>query len=196
MLFEKLDLESDEEVLRVVRKHWFVIVSELIGVFVFALTPIILLFIGIELPKFLGATVNFHASEYTPAFTFIISGWLLLSTLSAFVIWTHYYLDLWVITDRRIIAVEQIGFFNRNVGIFRLERLQDIEFSVKGLVQTFFNFGTLSAQTAGHNEANFKSAGMPNPDELQAIIQKAMDARLSELNNRPSIGTPLESAGE
>lgn len=191
MLFEKLDLEADEEVLRIVRKHWFIIVSELIGVVVFALTPIILLIIGIELPKIVGG-IDIHAEAYTAHITFAIATWLLLSTLSAFVVWTHYYLDLWVITDRRIIAVEQIHFFNRSVAIFRLERLQDIEFSINGLVQTFFNFGTLSAQTAGHHEANFKSTGMPSPDELQAVIQKAMDARLGELNNRPN----LSSAGE
>ena len=195
MLFEKLDLEADEEVLRIVRKHWFIIVSELIGVVAFALTPIVLLFIGIELPKILGG-VDVNASQYTAHITFAIATWLLLSTFSAFVVWTHYYLDLWIITDRRIIAVEQIHFFNRTVAIFRLERLQDIEFSVKGLLQTFFNFGTLSAQTAGHNEANFKSSGMPNPDELQAIIQKAMDARLGELNNRPNLSGAIESSGE
>lgn len=195
MLFEKLDLESDEEVLRIVRKHWFIITSELIGVAMFALVPIIMLLVGVELPKLLGG-VDLHAERYTAHITFAIAAWLLLSTLSAFVVWTHYYLDLWIITDRRIIAVEQIHFFNRSVAIFRLERLQDIEFSVKGLIQTFFNFGTLSAQTAGHNEANFKSGGMPNPDELQAIIQKAMDARLSDLNNRPNLSNAAGSAGE
>lgn len=195
MLFEKLDLEADEEVLRIVRKHWFIIASELIGIVVFALTPIILIFIGVELPKLLGG-IDIHTERYTAEITFAIAAWLLLSTLSAFVVWTHYYLDLWIITDRRIIAVEQIHFFNRSVAIFRLERLQDIEFSVKGLLQTFFNFGTLSAQTAGHNEANFKSTGMPNPDELQALIQKAMDSRLSELNNRPNLSAAVESAGE
>jgi hypothetical protein len=195
MLFEKLDLETDEEILKVVRKHWFIIVSELIGIVMFALVPIVMLFISLELPKFLGG-VDLHPERYSAILTFAVSTWLLLSILSAFVVWTHYYLDLWIITDRRIIAVEQVHFFNRNVAIFRLERLQDIEFSVKGLIQTFFNFGTLSAQTAGHNEANFKSSGMPNPDDLQAIIQKAMDARLSELNNKPNLGKPFDSAGE
>jgi hypothetical protein len=195
MLFEKLDLETDEEVLRIVRKHWFIITTELIGVAMFALVPIIMVLVGAELPKLLGG-VDLHTERYTAQITFGIAAWLLLSTFSAFVVWTHYYLDLWIITDRRIIAVEQVHFFNRSVAIFRLERLQDIEFSVKGLIQTFFNFGTLSAQTAGHNEANFKSAGMPNPDELQAIIQKAMDTRLGELNNRPNLSAAVESAGE
>jgi hypothetical protein len=186
MLFEKLDLEPDEEVLKIVRKHWFILVSELIGIAIFALTPIIIFFIGTSLPQFLGANI-IHTEAYAAGITFAAASWLLLSTLSGFVVWTHYYLDLWVITDRRIIVTEQIHFFNRSVAIFRLERLQDIEFSINGLVQTFFNYGTLNAQTAGHNEANFSSPGMPDPDDLQATIQKAMDARLSELNNKPNL---------
>lgn len=186
MLLNKLSLEPGEEILKVVRKHWFIIVTQLIGAFMTAIVPLILLGFFVELPKFVGGP-EINVGGHTPIITFGVATWLLLSTFSGFVVWTHYYLDLWIITDRRIIAIEQIHFFNRNVAIFRLERLQDIEFSIKGLIQTFFNFGTLSAQTAGHMEANFSSPGMPNPDELQNIIQKAMDARLTDLNNKPNL---------
>ena len=186
MLLDKLDLEPEEDVLTVVRKHWFVLASQLAGISVVALLPMVLLTIVLQVPKAAGVG-TFSIEGYTPLVTFALATWLLFCTFSAFVIWTHYYLDLWVITDRRIIAVEQIHFFNRTVAIFRLERLQDIEFSIKGLLQTFFNFGTISAQTAGHMEANFTSVGMPNPDQLQATIQKALDARLAELNNRPNL---------
>jgi hypothetical protein len=194
MLLNKLSLEPGEEILKVARKHWLIITTQLIGAFMTAIVPLILLGFFIELPKFVGGP-EISTAGHGALITFGVASWLLLSTLSAFVVWTHYYLDLWVITDRRIIAVEQIHFFNRNVAIFRLERLQDIEFTIKGLVQTFFNYGTLSAQTAGHSEANFKSAGMPNPDELQNIIQKAMDARLTDLNNKPNLSS-FDSAGE
>lgn len=186
MLLEKISLEPDEEILVIVRKHWFVITTELVSVFILAIIPIILLAVFIELPKKVGLFEP-QVERYGMLITFAIATWLLLCTLSAFMVWTHYYLDLWMITDRRIIAVEQIQFFNRNVAIFRLERLQDIEFKVKGLIQTFFNFGTLSAQTAGTTEANFKSDGLPDPAGLQATIQKAMDARLTELNNKPNL---------
>lgn len=186
MLLEKISLEPDEEILKIVRKHWFVITTELFSILISAIIPIILLAVFIELPKQVGL-FDPHAERYGTLITFTIATWLLLCTLSAFVVWTHYYLDLWMITDRRIIAVEQIQFFNRNVAIFRLERLQDIEFSVKGLIATFFNYGTLSAQTAGHMEANFKSDSLPDPAGLQATIQKAMDARLTELNNKPNL---------
>ncbi len=194
MLLESLDLEDGEDILIVVRKHWFVLASELAGVVVGALLPIILLniFFGVS-GSYEVLTVD--TAAYTPEITFLTTVWLLFSVFSGFVIWTHYFLDLWVVTDRRIISVEQIHFFNRNVAIFRLERLQDIEFTIKGLIQTFFNFGTISAQTAGHMEANFTSNGMPNPDQLQAIIQKAMDGRLAELNNRPNLSAS-EMSGE
>ncbi len=97
-------------------------------------------------------------------------------------IWTNYYLDLWIITDRRIVVVEQLSFFNRNISMFRIERLQDIEVRTTGLLQTFLNYGTLAAQTAGHFESNFSSSGLPDPRGLQAIIQKAMDERLQKLH--------------
>lgn len=186
MLFEKLQLEPDEKILKIVRKHWLVLVSELVGIFITAILPLVLLVIfqsGLNAFNIVSPEVA-NTGSIT---TFAIACWFLFSVLTGFMIWTHYYLDLWVITDRRIISVDQIHFFNRNVAIFRLERLQDIEFSIKGLIQTFFNFGTLSAQTAGHNEANFKSTNMPHPDELQNLIQKAMDARLSDLNNKPNL---------
>jgi hypothetical protein len=194
MLLEKLDLEPGEDILTVVRKHWFILASELAGVVVVALLPIVLLnvFLGVS-GKYGVLTVD--TAAYAPEITFLTTLWLLFSVFSGFVVWTHYFLDLWIVTDRRIISVEQVHFFNRNVAIFRLERLQDIEFKIKGLIATFFNYGTISAQTAGHMEANFTSTGMPNPDQLQATIQKAMDARLAELNNRPNLSAS-ELAGE
>lgn len=185
MLFEKINLEADEKVLKIVRRHWFVIVSELIGVAVTALLPLILITV-----VFTSTTVSnlipYHPEHLASMASFFVAVWLLLSLMTGFMIWTHFYLDLWIITDRRIIAIEQVHFFNRNVAIFRLERLQDIEFIIKGLIPTFLNFGILSAQTAGHNEHNFRSPGMPDPRGLQSIIQNAMDERLKTLHITPN----------
>jgi hypothetical protein len=173
MLFEKIQLEPDEEVLRVVRKHWFVIITELFGTFLMLLFPFFILFVIALFPNQLIA-VDLSLADFTSLIVFGVAA-----------TWTHYYLDLWVITDRRIILVDQIRFFNRNVSIFRLERLQDIEFSVKGIIPTLLNFGTVQAQTAGAHESNFKTAGLPDPRGLQATIQKAMDDRLTTLHMRP-----------
>ncbi len=185
MLLEKIQLEPGEEILKTVRKHWFVIVAELFGAFLMMLFPFFIILLVILFPNFLNET-EFSLSHYTTLIAFGVSAWLLVSLLVGFMTWTHYYLDLWIITDRRLISINQIGFFNRNVSVFRLERLQDIEVVINGVLATFLNFGTIEAQTAGHSENNFESKGIPDPREIQSIIQGAMDARLAELHLRPT----------
>lgn len=186
MLFEKIQLEPGEELLKTVRKHWFVIVMELFGSFVMLLLPFFLLFFVLQFPDAISA-INIDLSNYISLITFTIASWSIFSLMAGFMIWTHYYLDFWIITDRRIILVNQIHFFNRNVSIFRLERLQDIEFTVKGFIPTLLNFGEISAQTASAFESNFRTRGMPDPRGLQAIIQKAMDKRLVVLHSTPDL---------
>ena len=186
MLYEKVELEPDEVVLKTVRKHWFVIITELFAVFMMFLFPFFILFIIALFPSVLD-TFHFNLAHYTALIAFFISAWSILTLMTGFMIWTHYYLDLWIITDRRIILIDQVAFFNRDVSMFRIERLQDIEYSINGLLPTFLNFGTLKAQTAGSFESNFSSTGLPDPRGLQATIQKAMDDRLEKLHNFPDI---------
>lgn len=191
MLFEKIKLEKEEEVLKIVRKHWFILAAELFGVFLMALMPFFVLVFFALLPEALDTfleSIRISAS----LITFLTAAWLLLTLMSGFTIWTHYYLDLWIITDRRIIAVDQIAFFSRNVSIFRFERLQDIEVKVSGLIATFLDFGSINAQTAGHFESNFRETGMPKPRELQAIVQAAMDARLQKLRGTDVVRHQLD----
>lgn len=169
-----------------VRKHWFIIFAELFGTFLMLLMPFVVLFAFALFPDPL-QSVDIDIGDYTALITFFVAAWTVLTIMVGFATWTHYYLDLWVITDRRIILVDQIHFFNRNVSIFRLERLQDIEFYQKGIIATLLNFGTIRAQTASAFESNFKTKGLPDPRGLQSIIQKAMDARLAVLHNNPNL---------
>jgi len=184
MLFDKIKLEDDEVVLKTVRKHWFIITIELLGVLLMVLAPIVLTIIA---GLFSGSIpiLNSILLEYTTLLVFGGTVWILLTILTGFAIWTHYYLDLWVITDRRIILIDQVSFFNRNVSIFRLERMQDIEYKITGIIPTLLNFGTLKAQTAGAHESNFVSTGLPDPRGLQATIQHCMDNRLAKLHIQP-----------
>ncbi len=181
MLFEKIQLEPDEAVIKTVRKHWFVITVELLVIIFFGLMPVFGLMIALALPSEM-LIINFLETQ-TPIIIFGLSAWLLMSAMATATAWTHYYLDLWVITDRRIIVIDQVNFFNRKVSNFRLERLQDIKVSITGLIPTLLNYGTVRAQTASAAESNFESRFLPDPRELQALIQTAMDTRLQTLGN-------------
>lgn len=185
MLYEKIALESDEIVLKTVRKHWFLIMMELLMIVLFGLLPVFGFMALQYVPPQANILTVFETN--TPVIIFALSAWLLLSTLAAAASWTRYFLDLWVITDRRIIVIDQISFFNRRVSNFRLERLQDIKVTVTGLIPTLLNYGTIRAQTASASENNFESFGLPDPRELQSQIQVAMDARLAHLGDAPLI---------
>jgi hypothetical protein len=182
-LYEKIELEPDETVIKTVRKHWFIIFIELAVIVLFGLMPVFAFMAILALPADSVIVALFQAQ--TPLIVFGLAAWLLMSTMAAATSWTGYYLDLWVITDRRIIVVEQIYYFNRKVSNFRLERLQDIKVTIKGLIPTLLNYGTIKAQTAGANENNFESINLPDPRELQALIQTAMDARLAKIGGLP-----------
>lgn len=183
MLHDEIELEAGETVMKTVRKHWFVITIEMLAIVIMGLVPVIGCIVLLNLPYNQATTVLFE--ENLPVLLFGLAGWLLMSVMATIVAWTHYYLDLWIITDRRIIVIEQVSFFNRKVSNFRLERMQDIKVTIKGIIPTLLNYGTVRAQTASAAESNFTSPGLPDPRGLQSLIQTAMDARLKALGDAP-----------
>jgi len=188
MLFDKIELEKNEIIIKTARKHWFIIYTELSLIILFALFPLFCMMVLLSIPLPEKITELFISNS-----SFIVFGlaaWLLLSSMAAATVWTSYFLDLWVITDRRIIVINQEGFFNRKVGNFRLERLQDIQVTISGVIPTLLDFGTIRAQTASASESNFESRSLPHPRELQSTIQTAMDERLKAISN--DLGLPIE----
>jgi hypothetical protein len=184
MLFEKIHLESDEKIITTVRMHWLIITLEILAIAFVGLIPFLLGISTLFFPT--ESTVRIMMSDYFIYFVFFSCIWLVYTTIATISVWTHYYLDLWIITDRRIIVIDQVHFFNRKVSSFRLERLQDIKVRISGIIPTLFNYGTIRAQTASAAESNFTSPALPDPRNLQALIQSAMDARLAKISTSPN----------
>jgi uncharacterized membrane protein YdbT with pleckstrin-like domain len=170
MLYEKIQLEQDETVLAIVRKHWFVFGVQCVSVIVGALIPLILIPVFSLLP--LGDFTI--PAQATPVFIALYTGWLILSWMTLFGVWTNYYLDVWTVTSKRLITVDQRGLFYRDTGSFRLERLQDINVTTSGIIATFLNFGDLHAETASADR-DFVARGIPDPQGLKALIMKSAD---------------------
>ncbi len=181
MLFDKIKLEDDERVLKVVRKHWFIPAVEFFGISLLALAPLVI-FLGIIFAQNQD-WIDWGIGAYGAILLFASALWWVICIMMAAMIWTHYYLDLWIITDRRLIVIEQLGFFNRKTSNFRLERLQDIKVRVSGIIATLLNFGTIRAQTASASDSSFKMTGLPDPRGLQATIQEAMDDRIKRIES-------------
>lgn len=169
-----IKLEDGEKVMMVVRRHWFVVLPKIFGFILGAFAPVLLLlvldiFFASELtPFFLGVSEAVEKAISENGF-FWYSLWLLILWVIFFIEWTDYYLDLWIVTDRRILDVEQKGFFHREVTSFGFRQIQDITVETKGLLETFFKFGTLHIQTAGHDRDIIIKDAI-NPEAVRSLV--------------------------
>jgi uncharacterized membrane protein YdbT with pleckstrin-like domain len=167
-----IEIDDSEKVLRVVRKHWFVLLSDIFILLFFLAMPMLLLFVLHLLPienliAFSGKT--FYAGG------FFFFAWCLVVWIFAWNIWTDYYLDVLIITDKRIFDIDQRGLFRRTSSSFRLDRVQNVTVEMKGVIQTLLDFGTVHIETAGENE-DFIATYIAQPYDIKKMINERQDA--------------------
>ena len=165
-----INFESGEKIIKVVRRHWLVLLPMVFVLVLVATGPLLLyLFITSNYLGFNDQVVSVIRDFWGKWVVFGYSIWLLILWIIFFIEWTDYYLDLWVITDRRIVDVEQIGFFHRDVTSFSYAQIQDITVETRGFIQALLKFGTLHIQTAGHSR-NIIIRDAHYPEEARALI--------------------------
>lgn len=157
-----INFDKDEYLIYEVRKHWIVFVTEITFLVLLALAPTLIM-------SFIQGQVE------VPLIVFGYTLWLLILWVLAFVFWTNYYLDVWIITNKKVIDVEQHGLFKREISVMHLEKIQDVTYETTGMIATLMNFGNLEVQTAG-SEGNFPIKGVPNPALVQAKMNEAVIA--------------------
>jgi len=164
-----IKLDKNEKVLLEVRKHWFILFSETFFL-VFLLILPILVVIGVKIinvPQFIKLT-----GDSSFLYIAIIAIWLLFIWIIFFVIWTKYYLDILILTNKRIIDIEQKGLFSREVSTLSLGKIQDITTEIHGILATLLDFGDVYIQTAGESR-NFIAKGVPRPAIIKRKIRNA-----------------------
>jgi hypothetical protein len=64
-----------------------------------------------------------------------------------FYVWVGWYYSVYIFTTERMIEIKQHGFFNRKVSEYGLDKIQNVNYHIKGLQAVIFSFGTITAQT-------------------------------------------------
>ena len=152
-----------ENVLLLLYRHWFIIALPLVGFLIvlgFAIVGYALIVAHFANP------VIRHVAGFL--FVLFLLGWW----YGLFYRITMYFLDLWIVTDHRVIDSEQHGFFKRTVAELSLAKIQDISVTVSGVIPTFLNYGNLEIQTAGTSEKFFFQQ-IPNPYHVKDVIMEA-----------------------
>lgn len=155
--------DPDEKIILFLRRHPITFLGNILRlVLVSSAIPIILYVINRFYPEIKGETF-YVLIILTLCLYFLYN---LLFFLIAFI---DYYLDVWLVTDRRIVNIEQKALFNRTMAELRIFRIQDVTYETKGLLQTFLKYGNVYIQTAGIKE-RFIFKQVPNPEKVQRII--------------------------
>lgn len=90
--------------------------------------------------------------ENPTAYAFIMMGlsvYLLSICLFFYTYFNTFYLDIWIITNDRLVDVRQNSLFSRTVAELDLYKIQDVTSEVKGVFASLFNYGNVYLQTAG-----------------------------------------------
>lgn len=161
--------EHDENVMLLVRRHPFYIVLKFIFILILGLIPLLIISIYSEV---------LATNDFLIFSIFLYSLWCLVLWQILFYHFTMYALDVWIVTDKRIIDSTQHGFFNRTVAELHVARIQDISVNITGFFQTLLKFGDLEIQTAG-TENKFDFLQIPYPNEVKDQIMTHAEDKIN-----------------
>lgn len=157
----EINLEN-EDILMTVRKHWVILARDSAAAMIAGFIPFFFIGIVSNAPYGFAADLSF--------LNVISILWLLVCWMVLAMIWTAYYLDIWIVTDKHIYVIDQVGLFDRKVRTLSLDRIEEINVRTEGLLQTYFNFGSIDILTASPTEENAHFEGMPNPPYVRSLI--------------------------
>ena len=164
-------IRPGEQLLMMLHRHWIVFAFKIGYMLLLVLTTFVILYIKSTLITIFGTSVFWGwLSLYWMFFlTFILLSWI------------NDELDLFLITDQRIIGIEQISALSRRVSECWLNRVQEVNAEVTGVLQTVLHYGHVHIHTASENSDMIVSFA-PNPvqnwNRINTIINEYRSSHL------------------
>lgn len=164
-------LEEGEQEVFAVRKHWIVYVENF---FLHLFGCVAFLWLAFFLET--RGTWNAMIGQESLYGAMILIMFVLIFWTSFFYAWTKDYFDVWHVTDRHIIAVNQKELFNRDEMFLELQKIQDVQFQKEGFLATFLGYGMLQIQSAG-TEQEFVITNVRDVEDAAHSIMELRDEK-------------------
>lgn len=147
--------QAGERVKLALRQHPFTLIEHAVKVILLGL-------LAVALYRYLGGVA------YVGWVTFIL---IIVAGLVGVRSWYGWWNTMMLLTNTRVLFVEQKGFTSRKMSEAMLSNIQFVTNEVKGLAHTMFNFGDIKIQTAGSVETLLLKE-IIDPYEVQQAIMK------------------------
>lgn len=158
-----INLSKDEYVVYEVNRHWFRMLFWFISISVTALVSLTIFIFFVYRLSVSGTISDIYF------LSFLFSLWLVFLWIILFIEWTDYSLDVWVITNKRILDIDQQGLLRRDVASVEIQNVQDVKVTVNGILAMFFKVGDIHLQTAGVQK-EFVLKDAKNAEKVREVI--------------------------
>jgi uncharacterized membrane protein YdbT with pleckstrin-like domain len=164
-LEDVIQLKDDERVRAFTRRHGITIVPNLLLALVLIVVPFFFLF-----PLFSSGPTGVVAF-----IAMVVAGAVI--AFRSFIMWDG---DIIVVTNKRLVDVDQLGVFSRTVNEIVVENIQDCSWSKNNLLDQILNMGHFKARSAS-GSLTIEAKCIPRPQELQHLVNEIREeATLSQ----------------
>ncbi len=156
--------EKDEEIIVLLRKHWITNVPWLFLTVVFFFAPLLLRI--------------FPLVEFLPVRYQVMSliAWYLLVVAFIFEKFLSWFFNVYIVTNKRIIDVDFFNLIYRQVTEAGNDKIQDITYSIGGVIRSLFDYGDVLIQTAGALP-NLEFEAVPHPEKVVKVLSELKEQR-------------------
>ncbi len=154
--------DPDEKILLLLRAH---IITNIPWI-VFSLVVFLVPFLAPRAAHFIGFNLSQIPDTYLIALLIIN---YLLVLIIAFEGFLHWYFNVTLITEQKIIDVDFEPILYKGVNLAPLSKIEETDSKTAGFFGTIFNFGNVSVQTAGANIA-ITMKNVPRPAHVADLI--------------------------
>lgn len=151
--------ESEEKIIVLLRKHPITNLSWVLITFLMILAPLGLRWI--PLLAFLPWRFKFMT----------VIMWYLITTAFVFEKFLSWYFNVFIITDERIVDVDFVSLAYKEITETKIDKIQDITFTMGGAIRSLFNYGDVLVQTAG-KVPRVEFEDVAKPDKVARILNQ------------------------
>lgn len=157
-----VSLNEDEEIDSILRHHKFTFFAAFVKIIILPIAVLVFIYM-------------FGFVKFLNLFNSFILSWIF---LIIFIVWATYsfyqwfvwYFDVAVLTNQRVIVIEQKKLFEKTISEANLDKIQDITTNISGLLPTLLGYGSVIVQTASEaNNLTLKDIAKP-----QSVQQKIL----------------------
>jgi len=151
--------EAKEQIILLLRRHFITNIPWIFIALMMILISFLFPFFGVLdlLP------VRFQTMTYILWYLFI-TAYVLEKLLS----WLY---NVYIITDERIVDIDFYSLVYKRISEAKIEKIEDVTYVQGGFIQSLFDFGTVTIQTAAEKR-EFEMEFVPQPSRLAKVLNQ------------------------